>query len=552
MSIGFVTASGKDITVSEKALQKARHLFELLDDDDDNNDSIRATIGNSGNARCSSVENSALRRNSKRISLTFKSPLVKNPRLDNVSCSSIFNSPVKKISTVSEQLTPTKPKNSVCGKVGNVTPIKLLTPYCKNWRLCIKVISVDEITCIRGQRIFAFQAVDDGGVEIRVCAFGDIAHRTAALICPEQMYYITHASVKMANKRYSRNQHDMEVVLRPDSEVTKCTDRPQILSPKVNFEFVRIHNLQSFIDTEIDVLGTVIHIGEMKQLKSKTGEDLQKREIQIVDDSGYYVTVNLWGQKAKIFPSEQYQHVLAVKGLLVRCFQGTISLVSMTSTKLLHDPHFPEADALQSWYSKNKDKAFKSASVNQVSSFKEHRWIKQLKLSVDGHFFNLTAMISSIFIENAVYKGCLTCKKKLLVEKDGDLYICSKCGICNEYKYYYTLHMELFDFTGTVHVTAFDDCAQKLIGEQADEVAKLLIFDRDRYQSSFKSVLFKPYMFRLGAQRRGNTDCSTASAKTKQVYFWSVKDVITMPFDSYCTFLERTIEHISSGIFIEK
>uniref|UniRef100_A0AAF5PPD0 Replication protein A 70 kDa DNA-binding subunit n=1 Tax=Wuchereria bancrofti TaxID=6293 RepID=A0AAF5PPD0_WUCBA len=550
MSVGFITASGKDITVSEKALQKARQLFELLDDDD-NNDSVRATVGNSDNARCSSVENSAARRNFKRISLTFKSPLVKNPRLDNVSCSSI-SSPAKKISAVSEQLTPTKPKNTVCGKVGSVTPIKLLTPYCKNWRLCIKVISVDEIRCIRGQRIFAFQAVDDGGVEIRVSAFGDIAHRTSTLICPEQMYYITHASVKMANKRYSRNQHDMEVVLRPDSEVTKCTDRPQILSPKVNFEFVRIHNLQSFIDTEIDVLGTVIHTGEMKQLKSKTGEDLQKREIQIVDDSGYYVTVNLWGQKAKVFPSEQYQHVLAVKGLLVRCFQGTLSLVSMASTKLLHDPHFPEADALRSWYSKNKDKAFKSATVNQVSSFNEHRWIKQLKLSVDGHFFNLTAMISSIFIENAVYKGCLTCKKKLLVEKDGDLYICSKCGICNEYKYYYTLHMELFDFTGTVHVTAFDDCGQKLIGEQADEVAKFLRFDRDRYQSSFKSVLFKPYMFRLGAQRSGNADHSTASAKTKQVYFWSVKDVIAMPFDSYCTFLERTIEHTSNGMFIEK
>lgn len=74
-----------------------------------------------------------------------------------------------------------------------------------------------------------------------------------------------------------------------------------------------------------DVLGTVISVGEMKQLKSKTGEELQKREIQIVDDSGYYVPIILWGQKAKIFPSEQYQHVLAVKGLLVRCFQGYFS-----------------------------------------------------------------------------------------------------------------------------------------------------------------------------------------------------------------------------------
>lgn len=71
-----------------------------------------------------------------------------------------------------------------------------------------------------------------------------------------------------------------------------------------------------------DVLGTVIHVDGIKQVKSKSGEELQKRDITIVDDSGYYVTINLWGQKAKILPSEHYQHVLAVKGLLVRCFQG--------------------------------------------------------------------------------------------------------------------------------------------------------------------------------------------------------------------------------------
>ncbi|MCP9259323.1 Replication factor a 1 [Dirofilaria immitis] len=521
MSVGFVTASGKDVMVSEKALQKARHLFELLDSDEN---LVQVSTGNIDNTRCNNAGNddslsfnsffNTAPRNSKRISSTFKSPVVKNPRLDNVSCNSSFNSPTKKIAITSEQPTHTTRKNSLCGKIGNITPIKLLTPYCKNWRLCIKVTSVDEasIRYVRGQQIFSFLAVDDGGVEIRISAFGDIACRTADLICLEQMYYITRASVKMASRKYSRNQYDMEIILQTNSEITECTDRPLISSPKVNFEFVRIHNLQNFIDTEIDVLGIVINIGEMKQLKSKIGEELQKREIQIVDDSSYYVPVTLWGQKAKIFPKEYYQHVLAVKGLLVRCFQETISLVSMASSKLLHDPHFPEADALRFWYSENKDKTFKPVSVNQTLSFHEHKWIKQLKSSLNGHFFNLTAMISSIFTENAVYKGCLTCKKKLLVEKDGDLHICSKCGICNEYKYYYTLHMELFDFTGIIHVTAFDECAQKLIGEQADETP----------------------------------------AKTEQIYFWSMKDFKPMPFDNYCSFLKNAIELASAEISVGK
>lgn len=36
------------------------------------------------------------------------------------------------------------------------------------------------------------------------------------------MYYIAHASVKMATRKYGRNEHDMEVILRPDSEVIVC------------------------------------------------------------------------------------------------------------------------------------------------------------------------------------------------------------------------------------------------------------------------------------------------------------------------------------------
>lgn len=44
----------------------------------------------------------------------------------------------------------------------------------------------------------------------------------------------------------------------------------------------------------------------------------------------------------------------------------------------------------------------------------EHRWIKQLKPSLDVHFFNLSAMISSICTENAVYK-VLTFLKTVLI-----------------------------------------------------------------------------------------------------------------------------------------
>lgn len=72
----------------------------------------------------------------------------------------------------------------------------------------------------------------------------------------------------------------------------------------------------------LDVLGMVVSVGEVRQINSKSGQMLDKREIQIVDDSGYCVTVALWGQKAKAFMDGQIEHVLAAKGVFVRCFQG--------------------------------------------------------------------------------------------------------------------------------------------------------------------------------------------------------------------------------------
>lgn len=53
--------------------------------------------------------------------------------------------------------------------------------------------------------------------------------------------------LKSENKVQCLLTHSMKDIF----QVTKCMDRPYILSPKLNFEFVRINNLQNFIDTEI-------------------------------------------------------------------------------------------------------------------------------------------------------------------------------------------------------------------------------------------------------------------------------------------------------------
>lgn len=74
-----------------------------------------------------------------------------------------------------------------------------------------------------------------------------------------------------------------------------------------------------------DVLGIVVFIGEVTEFHSKSGEKQFKRTVQIVDDSGYSVSITLWGLRAKIFPNSQLGNPLAAKGVFVRQFNGHIS-----------------------------------------------------------------------------------------------------------------------------------------------------------------------------------------------------------------------------------
>ncbi|VDN34399.1 unnamed protein product [Gongylonema pulchrum] len=107
MNVGFVTASGKDIKVSEEALQKARDLFEELENSDDlpvqrastpntfalghfpdtNKICYVLTIYFSDSTPVTpvafSTAGATMRQCYKRISPAFRSPVVKNPRLEN-------------------------------------------------------------------------------------------------------------------------------------------------------------------------------------------------------------------------------------------------------------------------------------------------------------------------------------------------------------------------------------------------------------------------------------------------------------------------------------
>ena len=67
----------------------------------------------------------------------------------------------------------------------------------------------------------------------------------------------------------------------------------------------------------IDVIGVVVHSGQVGTLKLKTGETRDKRNLVIGDDTNFSITVTLWGETATKLDLKP--------GMMIACKQCKIS-----------------------------------------------------------------------------------------------------------------------------------------------------------------------------------------------------------------------------------
>lgn len=79
--------------------------------------------------------------------------------------------------------------------------------------------------------------------------------------------------------------------------------------PQIRFNFTTIGDLQSVEkDTTTDVIGILKDVGETSQIVSKgTGKPYDKRELNLVDNTGYSVRLTIWGASAVNFNVPQNQ-----------------------------------------------------------------------------------------------------------------------------------------------------------------------------------------------------------------------------------------------------
>ncbi|KUI74181.1 Replication factor A protein 1 [Cytospora mali] len=401
-------------------------------------------------------------------------------------------------------------------QLGNnvIYPIEALSPYAHKWTIKARVSSKSDIKTwhkASGEgKLFSVNLLDESG-EIKATGFNEQCDQYYDLLQEGQVYYISNpCRVQLAKKQFSNLPNDYELTFERDTVIEKAEDQSNV--PQVRFNFCGIDKLQNVEkDTTVDVVGVLKEVAEVSEIVSKTTQKpYDKRELTLVDDSGFSVRVTIWGKTATNFDTSP-ESVIAFKGVRVSDFGGR-SLSLLSSGTMAVDPDIPEAHRLKGWYdasgrtgnfTSHNSMATMGSATGRKDDTKNIFQVKESNLGMDDvAYFTLKATIVYIKQDNFCYPACKSdgCNKKVVQEDGG--WRCERCNITHDApEYRYIMSINVNDHTGQAWLSCFDEVGRIVMGgRSADELMELKENDETRLAQVFDEANCAKLSFRCRAK----------------------------------------------------
>src|SRR5699024_9014059 len=157
--------------------------------------------------------------------------------------------------------------------------------------------------------------------------FQDAVEKFAPLFKVGNIYIISKATIKHANKKFTSVRHDFELTFDPATHVESVppSDPSYKTIPSMHFTFVPIDSIKDFNrDEMIDTIDIIKNIKGVEAIRTRSGNDVSKRDIEIVDTTNKSINVTFWGERAEHYHENSLQGhpVIAIKGVKVSDFKG--------------------------------------------------------------------------------------------------------------------------------------------------------------------------------------------------------------------------------------
>lgn len=339
--------------------------------------------------------------------------------------------------------------------------------------------------------LFSIDLLDSHGGEIRGTFFKDACDKFFPVLEEGKVYTFSGGVLKIVtNKQYTTIKNQYELTFNANSEIRAVADDISIQGQ--HYEFIRIDQLINQEPNNIvDIIGVVKSATDPMEIVSKNlgGKTLNKRDLTIMDQSGYEIRLTLWGEKAL---SNQYnwssQPIVAMKGCKVGDYQGR-TLSTMNSSSIVMNPNIPEGIELHQWRMQFQGGQLPTGSSlsgggmngaggvggvggnNSVEPLEKRKNILAIKeeglgMGEKGDFVTIKGAVIYIKHDNDPwYTACPTpnCNKKVIETMNGQ-YSCEKCNkLFPECHRRFILSINMADHTGSNWFSLFNDTVSILI-----------------------------------------------------------------------------------------
>lgn len=441
------------------------------------------------------------------------------PQPGNISGSSMYGAKPQQQHQGQRPLATRTNVNTDGGSHGNIHPIEALSPYAHRWTIKARCTHKGEIKTYHNKngegKLFSVNFLDESG-EIRATGFNDTVDQWYDVLQEGNVYYVSSpCKVQLAKKQFNNLNHDYELTFEKDTLIEKAEDMDGV--PQVRYNFTTLADLQTVEkDTSIDCIGILQDVGEVSEIVSKTtSKPYSKRELTLVDNTGYNVRLTIWGKVAENFDARP-ESVIAFKGVKVSDFGGR-SLSLLSSGTMNVDPDIDEAHKLKGWYDgSGRNEQFQS-HINTMSTVttagnglerNAYKTIAQVRdenlgMGENTDWFTVKATIIYVKQDNIAYPACLTegCNKKT-VEFDPGQWRCEKCQkTWDRPEYRYILQINVADFTGQMWLSCFNDVGVQIMGMPANDLMAMRDEgDERRVTEAFSDANCKTFVFKCKAK----------------------------------------------------